>query len=89
MQSIEYDEAAAECRIAAYIDFLMTAYGTDLHGLADVAGIPRQTLTKFTRAPYLQKSFFTLAKLAELTGVSLSWLAAENTAGITNGEGVA
>lgn len=68
----------AEGRISVYVDFLMAAYDCDLRGLADVAGMPRQTLTKFMNAPYEQKGIFTLGKLADLTGVSLGWLVADD-----------
>lgn len=74
----------AECRISVYVDFLMAAYGCDLRGLADIAGIPRQTLTKFMNAPYEQKGIFTLGKLAGLTGVSLGWLVADDVEGADN-----
>ena len=71
-------DEVAENRISVYVDFLMAAYGCDLRGLADIAGMPRQTLTKFMNAPYEQKGVFTLGKLADITGVSLGWLVADD-----------
>lgn len=77
MTRYTYDEVAAERRTNAYIDFLMAAYGTDAHGLADVAGIPRGTMTKFVNAPWGKKSSAVLFTLARMTGVSVSFLFAE------------
>lgn len=72
-----FDRDAAERRIAAYVDFLMASYDTDAHGLADIAGINRGTLTRFINAPYLEKRISVLATLARLTGTSLMFLMAE------------
>ena len=85
MARYTYDQDAAERRITAYLDFLMAAYGTDAHGLADIAGIPRGTLTKFINAPYERKSVTVLFTLARLTDISASFLFAEEPAA----EGVA
>ena len=72
-----YDHEAAERRTSAYLDFLMAAYGTDAHGLADIAGIPRGTMTKFINAPWGKKSVTVLFTLAQMTGISVSFLFAE------------
>ena len=72
-----YDREAAERRASAYVDFLMAAYGTDAAGLADVAGIPRGTLTKFINAPWGDKSIAVFSTLAQMTGISVSFLFAE------------
>ena len=77
MARYTYDREAAERRVTAYVDFLMTAYDTDAHGLADVAGIPRGTLTKFISAPWEKKSVTVFFTLAQMTGVSVSFLFAE------------
>ena len=75
--SYDYDRETSERRIAAYVDFLMASYDVDAHGLADLAGIPRQTLTKFINAPYGKKSTTTLFTLARMTDISVSFLFAE------------
>jgi len=85
MAGYTYDREAAERRVTAYVDFLMTAYDTDAHGLADVAGIPRGTLTKFINAPWEKKSITVLFPLAQLADISVSFLLAEEPAA----EGVA
>ena len=77
MARYTYDREAAERRTNAYLDFLMAAYGTDAHGLADIAGIPRGTLTKFINAPWGNKSATVFFTLAQMTGVSVSFLFAE------------
>ena len=77
MAGYTYDRSAAERRATAYLDFLMTAYGTDAHGLADLAGIPRGTMTKFINAPWERKSVSVFFTLAQLTGISPSFLFAE------------
>ena len=76
-KKIMRDRSASERRINSYIAFLMDAYGVDAHGLADLAGIPRQTLTKFIRAPYGEKGVETLVRLARVTGMPLAWLFGE------------
>lgn len=85
MAGYTYDREAAERRVTAYVDFLMTAYDTDAHGLADVAGIPRGTMTKFINAPWEKKSVTVLYALAQLADISVSFLLAEEPAA----EGVA
>ena len=85
MAGYTYDQDAAELRINAYLDFLMAAYDTGAHGLADVAGIPRGTMTKFIKAPYERKSVSVLFALAQLANISVSFLLAEEPAA----EGVA
>lgn len=77
MARYTYDKEAAERRTNAYLDFLMAAYGTDAGGLADIAGIPRGTLTKFMNAPWGKKSVTVLFALAQMTGISVSFLFAE------------
>lgn len=72
-----YDKEAAERRTNAYLDFLMAAYGTDADGLADIAGIPRGTLAEFMGAPWDDKSTAVFFKLAQMTGISVSFLFAE------------
>lgn len=80
-----FNEAAAERRIAAYIGFLMASYDTDARGLADIAGIPRGTLTKFINAKFDDKHVSVLFSLARLTGIKVSFLLADEQ----NAEGVA
>ena len=77
MAGYTYDREASERRTNAYLDFLMAAYGTDAHGLDDIAGIPRGTLTEFINAPWDKKSVTVLFTLARLTGISVSFLFAE------------
>lgn len=80
MARLTYDRDAAERRMAAYVDFLMAAYDVDAHGLADIVGIPRGTMAKFVNAPYECKSAGVLFTLARLTGISASFLFAEERA---------
>ena len=66
MARFTYDFETAEQRITAYIDFLLKAYNTDVQGLANMAGIPFDTLKAFTKAPLDENaSFSTLCDLAK------------------------
>lgn len=72
-----YDRAASARRLDAYLGFLLEAYGVDLPELADIAGLGRRELTVYSRASYDDKSSLIVLMLAELTGISVSWLLGE------------
>ena len=75
-----YERAAAERRVNAYLDFLMAAYGTDARGLADLAGVKPGAMTRFVNAPNSDRSTAILFSLVRLTGISASFLLAEEAA---------
>lgn len=71
-------QEATRRRMDAYIDMLKEAYQVDNNGLADIAGINRGTFTKFMKADWGDKSVSVLVKLMRLTGISPSYLYAED-----------
>lgn len=75
---ITHDNAAAERRIKAYTRFLMDAYGTDLEGLADIAGVSAEELRRYQAATFDNISTNVLVKLANLTCIRCGWLFAES-----------
>lgn len=75
--SYVYDETEAERRLDAYIEMLKTVYGLDEYGLADMLEMKHQTWTKYRRASFGQKGATTTFMLAQITGISVSWLFCE------------
>lgn len=62
-------------RLNAYIDFLERVYQVDDRGLADLAGIKLQSLTKARRAKSLDDVFGgVFFKLVDVTRINPDWL---------------
>lgn len=81
-----YDNEVSARRIAAYTAFLLDAYGTDVNGLADIAGVDRGKMAEFVNETDFENlNCAVIAKLGNMTGISFSWLFAESV----EGEGVA
>lgn len=80
MSKYVYDDETSARRLDAYIHILMDAYGVDLEGLAEIAGVTAEEMREFQAAPYGEKSVRIFKKLALITGVSVSWLCCETPA---------
>lgn len=72
-----YDTTEAERRLDAYIEMLKAVYDLDEYGLADMLEMKHQTWTKYRRAEFGQKGATTTFRLAQITGISVSWLFCE------------
>ena len=72
-----YDDDKGARRLDEYLDFLLAAYDTDLDGLAEIAGISDEEMAAFVASEYLEKDAATIYQLANVTGISTSWILAQ------------
>ena len=77
MNENDIDVNECERRLDAYIDMLMKVYHVDGYGLADLIGMSHTWWTRNMNAPWDEKRITFFFGLANLTGISLSWLIAE------------
>lgn len=74
---LKYNDEEAARRMSLYIEMCKAAYETDECGLADLCDIHRATWTRNRKARVGQMGASYIVKLAALTGISPSWLLAE------------